>query len=172
MFPSVWNDLKIVLCFVVFVVIEMCCMPVPVLYLCMSSLIARWLLPQSIWCCWQKRPYMARSIILCFFYSRRHKCSKWQRILYCPFLALCLNLIEFAIRSRFLHQLIVRTALCNMAVFQNDNLIGDYNRAESVSNNKNRLSSNQPGDGLLNQHFIFWVKACCCFVKQNNRCIL
>ena len=89
-----------------------------------------------------------------------------------PTLAPGLNLIELVIRSGFLHQLFVRTALCNLTVFQNDNLICVYNRAEPVRNDKNRLSGNQPGDCLLNQHFVFRVKACGCLVQKNDRRVL
>lgn len=73
------------------------------------------------------------------------------------------------VQSVLLHQLIVGSMLYQPSIVKDEDLVCIYNCTEAVGDHNNRLTFHQFGNRLLNQDFIFRVKGCCCFVKQDNR---
>lgn len=91
--------------------------------------------------------------------------------LYSPVLRLFADFGEFLINAFFLYQLIMRSALGNPSVINNQNLIRILNRSQSVRYGNNRFAARQFRNCLLNEILILGVDACRRFIKNNNRSI-
>lgn len=95
-------------------------------------------------------------------------------LLFCgdsPALCLFADFGEFIIKAFFLYQLIMRAALGNLTVINNQNLGRVLNCSKPVRYGDNRFAARQLRDGLLNEMFVFGVYARRCLIENDNRCI-
>src|SRR5580704_18593325 len=76
--------------------------------------------------------------------------------------------VEIVVAATHLVELLVRAALYDLALLDDQNLIGSANGGEAVCNHKGRAALHQVGKSLLDHLFGFGIKAGSCFVENQN----
>ena len=88
-----------------------------------------------------------------------------------PVCGLCLKINQFSVKTVFLHKCLMTALFSDYSICQNYDLVCCFDGSHSMRNNENCLAFDQSGNRILNFGFVVYVKRCCRFIQQDDRCI-